>query len=108
MASGGVYYLPESGSLARSLTLQGHFDLLRERFRLGPVDELIDDFDLRGLLAASTAAMSTGERRRAEMALVFIGSPSACWRTSCFAISIPLRQKGWDEFWESWRRMAAR
>lgn len=75
MASSGVYYLPESGSLARSLTLQGHFDLFRDRFRLGSADELVDDFDLQGLLGASPDSLSTGERRRAEMALVFYRQP---------------------------------
>ncbi len=75
LASGGVYYLPEAGSLARSLTLRAHFNLLRERFRLGVADEIVDDFDLKDLLNASTHAMSTGERRRAELALVCYRRP---------------------------------
>ena len=94
LASAGVYYLPESGSLARSLTLRGHFDLFRERFRLGATDEIVDDFDLGELMDASPASFSTGERRRAEMALVVYRRPECLLADELFRDLDPITAEG--------------
>jgi len=94
MATNGVYYLPEPGSLAYSLTLQAHFDLFRERFRLGSAEEIVDDFDLADLLNASPNAMSTGERRRAELALVYYRRPECLLADELFRDLDPITAEG--------------
>ena len=94
LASSGVYFLPESGSLAHSLPLRGHFDLFRDRFGLGPTDEIVDDFELGGLLDSSPARFSTGERRRAELALVAYRKPECLLADELFRDLDPLTAEG--------------
>ncbi|HEX2723593.1 MAG TPA: ATP-binding cassette domain-containing protein [Gemmatimonadaceae bacterium] len=75
LAPEGVYYLPEAGSLSGALTLREHFELFRTRFKLDSFDDLIEDFELGTFLGSSPSLMSTGERRRTELALVCYRRP---------------------------------
>ena len=86
----GIYYLPESGGLAESLTLTQHFELFRRRFHLGIADECIERFDVGALMNSSPAAMSTGERRRAEVALLSYSQPSCLLADEIFRGLDPL------------------
>jgi ABC-type multidrug transport system ATPase subunit len=88
LASEGVYYLPEYGSLASSLSLQEHFDLFRRRFSLESPAQIVDRFDLGGFLKASPDKLSTGERRRAELAILSYRRPE------CLLADEPFRGLG--------------
>lgn len=75
LAPRGLYHLPELGGLADSLTLRQHFELFRRRFHLGSEKSFVDNFNAGELMDASPASMSTGERRRAEVALLSYRQP---------------------------------
>lgn len=94
LAPAGVYYLPEAGSLARSLTLRAHFDLFRERFGLGSSDEFIEDFELGELLDLSPGRFSTGERRRAELGLIAYRRPECLLADELFRDLDPITAEG--------------
>lgn len=90
LAPHGLYHLPELGGLADSLTLRQHFDLFRHRFRLGSADACIDRFNAGALMNASPASLSTGERRRAEVALLSYRQPSCLLADEIFRGLDPL------------------
>ncbi len=73
-AAAGLFFLPERGLLSSLLTVGDHFDRLEERFGV----------DSRAAVAAlgvdvffdrQAVQLSTGERRRVEMALALARSP---------------------------------
>jgi ABC-type multidrug transport system ATPase subunit len=74
LARRGLFYLPERGLLAWTRTVGEHLDLVGGRFGhdATPVIELLQ---LGPLLDALPATLSTGERRRADIALALLREP---------------------------------
>jgi ABC-type multidrug transport system ATPase subunit len=74
LARRGLFHLPERGLLAWTRTVEEHLDLVTARFGhdAAPVIELLQ---LGPLLDALPATLSTGERRRADIALALVRQP---------------------------------
>ena len=87
---GGATCSPRGGVSTESLTLEEHFKLFRRRFNLAIADECIGRFDAGALMSKSPASMSTGERRRAEVALLTYRRPSCLLADEIFRGLDPL------------------
>lgn len=81
----GLFYLPERSMLASTCPLRDHFRALARRFPGAAVGQVILDLRLSALLDRKPPSLSTGERRRAEVALAVARAPV------CLLADEPLR-----------------
>jgi ABC-type multidrug transport system ATPase subunit len=84
LARVGVFLLPERGLLGPLATVGQHMDHLALRFGADPAPA-IESLRVRDLLDRLPAQLSTGERRRSELALALTRAPS------CLIADEPLR-----------------
>ncbi|MEO8193857.1 MAG: ATP-binding cassette domain-containing protein [Gemmatimonadales bacterium] len=75
LARRGMFYLGESANLASGMTLRQHFDLVEKRFGAGDREGVIELLAVSDLIDARIESLSTGELRRAEMALALLRRP---------------------------------
>jgi ABC-type multidrug transport system ATPase subunit len=75
MAPSGFFYLPERGLLAGEATVGERMRALARRYGLADGPAIIERLRLAELLARAPAQLSTGERRRAEIALALLRRP---------------------------------
>jgi ABC-type multidrug transport system ATPase subunit len=90
MARAGLCYLPERGLLAPLTTVRRHLQLVEGRFGVSGKDEVLDRLNLRHLLDATPEQLSTGEKRRAEVALAFLRRPNCLLADEPFMGIAPL------------------
>jgi ABC-type multidrug transport system ATPase subunit len=74
LAKRGLFYLPERGLLSWTHTVGEHLELFARRFG-SDAGRIGDRLDLRPLIDSLPQNLSTGERRRAEIALALIRAP---------------------------------
>jgi lipopolysaccharide export system ATP-binding protein len=78
---GGMGYLAQESSVFRKLTVEqnllGVMELLgfERKARWRRCDELLDQFDIRGLRKSLALSLSGGERRRLEIARALVSNP---------------------------------
>lgn len=75
LAAHGLWYVPERSLLCSTVTLREHFAALRRRFPHAVGGEAVELLRLGDLLDRMPARFSTGERRRAEIALALTRRP---------------------------------
>lgn len=76
LAARGVYYLPDSGALSTALTLQAQLAMLAQRYPGGDAPlEALARLSVERFASARPHRLSGGERRRAEVAAVFVRRP---------------------------------
>lgn len=85
MAGGGLFYLPDRGILSPSFTLARHLRMVFLRMGGRPPSEVVQILELEQLLDRHPPEFSTGERRRAEVALALVRDPR------CLIADEPLR-----------------
>ena len=71
----GLFYLPERGLIVGSSTIGARIDAIARRFGGRTVEEVVSRLRLDPLLDRPPEQLSTGERRRAELALALIRAP---------------------------------
>lgn len=75
MARAGFAYLPDRDLLAPHRTVREHLELVVRQFEWAGYDEAVERCELGPLLDARCAGLSTGERRRAEVAVMLARRP---------------------------------
>ena len=75
LAKRGLFYLPERGLLSWTHTVGEHLELLARRFG-GDACSIGDRLELGPLLDSLPQNLSSGERRRAEIALALLRAPA--------------------------------
>jgi ABC-type multidrug transport system ATPase subunit len=75
LARAGLFYLPERGLLSWTATVRGQLALVARRFG-GDADEALDRSGLGHVADQLPQNLSSGERRRAEVALAWIRRPA--------------------------------
>jgi lipopolysaccharide export system ATP-binding protein len=86
MSRAGLYFMGERSGLAESLTVVEHFDMIAKRFGVSVDAKLIDSFSLSQFLDSKPHNLSTGERRRAELAIAMSRRPT------CLIADEPFRE----------------
>lgn len=76
LARRGVYYLPDAGGLSTGLTLGAQLAMLAERYPGGtPPLAALERLGVERFAASRLHQLSGGERRRAEVAAIFVRQP---------------------------------
>lgn len=75
LAADGLFYLPERGLLQRNRTVRAHLDAVGRRFGVHAEPAALETLRLGDLMDRRPAALSGGERRRAEVALALMRRP---------------------------------
>jgi len=75
LASRGLCYLPERSLLCPTVTLGDHLLAVQQRFSQAALDQVVSRLRLETLLARKSSTLSTGERRRAEIAVAVMRRP---------------------------------
>jgi lipopolysaccharide export system ATP-binding protein len=75
LSSRGLCYLPDRGLLSQKFTLRQHLAMVQRRFG-GDGDEVARELGVYGCLDRRPHQVSGGERRRAELAVAVLRSPS--------------------------------
>jgi len=75
LARRGLFYLPEHSLLSPAFTLRRHFDALTHHMPGAAVSEAVELLDLGDLLDRRPRALSSGERRRAALAIALARRP---------------------------------
>lgn len=76
LAQRGVYYLADGGSLSTALTLEAQLAMLAQRFPGGvPPLLALERLGVERFAATRPHLLSGGERRRAEVAAIFVRQP---------------------------------
>jgi ABC-type multidrug transport system ATPase subunit len=86
MSRAGLFFMGERSGLAESLTVGEHFDMIAKRFGLSLDEKLIESFALSSFLDSKPHRLSTGERRRAELAIAMTRRPK------CLIADEPFRE----------------
>jgi ABC-type multidrug transport system ATPase subunit len=76
LAAHGLFFLPDRDLLARGFTLREHLDAVARRFPGADAGGAVDRLELGDLLDRLPHALSGGERRRAEIALIEARRPT--------------------------------
>lgn len=85
MARQGLCYIPDHDLLSNSFTVQEHLRFASGRDPGSLVDDVVRDLGIAALLAARPFELSSGERRRAEIAF------ACARRPTCLLVDEPLR-----------------
>ncbi len=85
MARDGFAYLPDRNVLSPNRTVRQHLDAVVSQFGLAGYGTAVETCRLDPILDSSCAALSTGERRRAEVATILVRRPD------CFLADEPYR-----------------
>jgi ABC-type multidrug transport system ATPase subunit len=75
LAAEGLFYIPDRELLTRVRPVADHFELLHRRFGLNRAAEAIERMGIGDLLERSREQLSSGEARRAEIALALAREP---------------------------------
>jgi ABC-type multidrug transport system ATPase subunit len=75
LAAGGLFFLPDRDLCATGFTLRQHFAAVAHRFPGADVAGAVERWELADLLNRRPPALSGGERRRAEVALIEARTP---------------------------------
>jgi len=78
-AQAGVHYLPQEPSVFLRATVRGNLRLALEGLRLpwnGEVDRVVDELGLTCLLSRPVGKLSSGERRKVEVARALVARPA--------------------------------
>lgn len=75
LAREGVCYLPDREILSPHRTVREQLVIVANRFRTGVLEGVITALDLAPLLGTHVGVLSTGERRRAELAMAMVRCP---------------------------------
>lgn len=75
LARQGVFYLPDHDLLSDAFTVRVQLEMLRTQFDGASVVECAERMGVAACLDRSPARLSGGERRRAELAAVFVRQP---------------------------------
>lgn len=86
MSRAGLYFMGDRSGLGESLTVGKHFDMVAKRFSVSIDQKLIESFSLSQFLDSKPHRMSTGERRRAELAIAMTR------HAKCFIADEPFRE----------------
>jgi ABC-type multidrug transport system ATPase subunit len=76
LAARGLFFLPDRDLLATGFSLRQHLTAVRHRFAHADVDGAVERLGLGQLLDRRPHALSGGERRRADIALVEARNPA--------------------------------
>jgi len=76
LARRGLFYLPEHPLLSPAFTVRQHFDAVAHHVRNSSVDQAIERLRLAALLDRRERALSSGERRRAALAIAVACGPA--------------------------------
>jgi lipopolysaccharide export system ATP-binding protein len=76
LAARGLFYLPDHDLLSRAFTVRRQLEMARRQFDGRHVEEAADRLGIAGHLDKRPDALSGGERRRAELAMVLVRRPS--------------------------------
>ena len=90
MARGGLFFMAERSGLAGSLTVSRHFDVIAKRFGIGPSAEAIESLSIAPFLLDKPYKLSSGERRRAELAIAISRRPKCLIADDAFRGLDPL------------------
>jgi ABC-type multidrug transport system ATPase subunit len=85
LAREGLFLLPDHDQLSSAFTLRVHLDFVRPRSARPDETEIIETLGLARHLGAKPHELSSGERRRAELAVAWIRRPR------CLLADEPLR-----------------
>lgn len=85
LARAGLFYLPDFDLLSNSLSVQAHLRAAAHTGRKGDTAKIVDMLRLEPLLRRRPYALSSGERRRAELAVAVLRRPR------CLLADEPLR-----------------
>lgn len=75
LARDGFSYLPDRDLLSPRRTVREHLDAVVAQFRLAGYGTAVERCQLQSLLEARCGELSTGERRRAEVATIVVRRP---------------------------------
>ena len=75
LARQGLFYLPDHDLLSDAFTVRRQLKMFRERFNGGDPDEAASQMGIDGLLDRRPSELSGGEKRRAELAAIFVRLP---------------------------------
>ncbi len=75
LARDGFSYLPDRDLLSPRRTVRQHLDAVVAQFRLAGYGSAVETCQLEALLDARCGELSTGERRRAEVATILVRRP---------------------------------
>ncbi|MCG3174200.1 MAG: Lipopolysaccharide export system ATP-binding protein LptB [Myxococcota bacterium] len=92
----GLGYLPQEPSVFRGLSVRGNLEAAAELLKIPRAERAariaaaLDEFGLSALADRKSALLSGGERRRVELARLFLGRPSVIMLDEPFAAIDPL------------------
>ena len=75
LAAEGLFYLPDHDLLSSAFTVRHQLEMIRRQFGGGSVDSAATRLGIERHLDARPSELSGGERRRAELAAVFVRRP---------------------------------
>lgn len=75
LASRGLFYLPDHDLLSTAFTVRHQLEMFRHQFHGGSVDDAAARLGISDHLEKRPSALSGGERRRAELATIFVRRP---------------------------------
>ncbi|HET6232044.1 MAG TPA: ABC transporter ATP-binding protein [Longimicrobiaceae bacterium] len=85
LAADGLFYLPAEGLLSRRISVGEHFRRMERRFGTGDAGPLIARLDVGGFMGRMPGQLSTGQRRRVEIALALLRRPACLVADEPFA-----------------------
>lgn len=75
MAADGLFYLPDHDLLSTAFTVRHQLAMIRRQFRGGDIEEAAERMGVGAHIDKRPNQLSGGERRRAEVAAVFVRKP---------------------------------
>lgn len=76
LVRGGLFFLLDRGLLSTVGTVRDHLDLVCRRFGTAGLEETAENLGISHVLDVRTHELSGGERRRAELAMMLLRSPT--------------------------------
>jgi ABC-type multidrug transport system ATPase subunit len=75
LAADGLFYLPDHDLLSTAFTVRQQLEMIRRQFRGGDIEHAAERMGVVGHIDKRPQQLSGGERRRAELAAVFVRKP---------------------------------